>query len=60
MVFKNSVVRKLFGPNREEVTGDWRKLHSDELHLLYVLSNIVRVMRWRLKWVEFVAHMGER
>jgi hypothetical protein len=43
---------------REE-DGPWRKLHNDELHSLYSSSNIVRVIKWRMRWVGHVAHMGE-
>jgi len=49
-----------FGPKRDEVTGEWRKLHNEELRHLYSLPNIVRVVKSRrLRWVGHVAHMGE-
>jgi hypothetical protein len=44
-VFENRVLRRVFGPKRDEVTGEWRKLHNEELSDLYSLSNIVRVVK---------------
>jgi len=44
-VFQNRVVRRVFGPKRDEVTGEWRKLHNEELNVLYSLHNIVRVVK---------------
>ena len=44
-VFENRVLRKVFGPKRDEVTGEWRKLHNEELNDLYPLPNIVRVVK---------------
>jgi hypothetical protein len=46
-VFENKVLRRVFGPKRDEVTGEWRKLHSEELNDLYSLPNIVRVVKSR-------------
>jgi hypothetical protein len=46
-VFENRVLRKVFGPKRDEVTGEWRKLHNEELNNLYSLPNIVRVVKSR-------------
>jgi hypothetical protein len=46
-VFENRVLRRIFGPKRDEVTGGWRKLHNDELHGLYSLPSIVRVIKAR-------------
>ena len=46
-VFENRVLRKVFGPKRDEVTGEWRKLHNEELNDLYSLPNIVRVVKSR-------------
>jgi hypothetical protein len=59
-VFKNRVLRRVFGPRRDEVTGEWRKLHNEELNYLYSLPNIVRVVKSRrMRWVGHVARMGE-
>ena len=59
-VFENRVLRRVFGPKRDEVTGEWRKLHNDELRDLYSLPNIVRVVKsGRMRWVGHVARMGE-
>jgi hypothetical protein len=44
-VFENRVLRRIFGPKRDEVTGEWRKLHNEELHDLYFTPNIVRVIK---------------
>jgi hypothetical protein len=58
-VFESRVLRKVFGPKRDEVTGEWRKLHNEELNDLYS-SNIVRVVKSRrLKWAGDVARMVE-
>jgi len=60
-VFENWVLRRLFGPKRDEVTGEWRKLHNEELNDLYCSPNIVRVIKWRrMRWAGNVARMGER
>ena len=60
MVFENRVLRRVFGPKRDEVTGEWRKLHNEELSDLYSLPNIVRVVKSRrMRWVGHVARMGE-
>ena len=59
-VFENRVLRRVFGPKRDEVTGEWRKLHEEELRDLYSLPNIVRVVKSRrMRWVGHVARMGE-
>jgi hypothetical protein len=48
-VFENIVLRKIFGPKRDEVTGDWRRLHNEELYDLYTSRNIIRVIKLRRK-----------
>jgi hypothetical protein len=59
-VFENRVLR-IFGPKRDEVTGEWRKLHNVELNDLYFSPNIIRVMKSkRIIWAGLVAHMEER
>jgi len=59
-VFENRVFRRVFGPMRDEVTGEWRKLHNEELCDLYSLPNIVRVVKSRrMTWAGHVAHMGQ-
>jgi hypothetical protein len=60
-VFENGVLRRIFGPKRDEVTGEWRKLRDEELNDLYCSPNIVRVIKWRrIRWTGHVALMGER
>jgi len=59
-VFENRVLRKVFGPKRDEATGEWRKLHNEELNDLYSWPNIVRVVKSRrMRWAGHVACMGE-
>jgi hypothetical protein len=59
-VFENMVLRRIFGPRRDEVTGDWRRLHNEELNDLYSSLNIVRVIKSRrMRWVGHVERMGE-
>ena len=59
-VFENRVLRTVFGLKRDEVTGEWRKLHNEELSDLYSLPNIVRVVKSRrMRWAGHVARMGE-
>jgi hypothetical protein len=60
-VFENRVLRRIFGTNRDEVTGERRKLHHEELNDLYSLPNIIRVVKSRRKkWMGHVEHMRER
>ena len=55
------MLRRIFGPKRDEVTGEWRKLHNEELNDLYCSPNIVRVIKSRrMRWVGNVARMRER
>jgi hypothetical protein len=59
--FENRVLRRIFGPKRDEVTGEWRRLHNKELYVLYCSPNIIRAIKSRrLRWARHVARMGER
>jgi hypothetical protein len=59
-VFGNRVLKKIFGPKRDKITGGWRKLHNEELHGFYSSPNIIQVIKSsRMGWVVHVAHMGE-
>jgi hypothetical protein len=60
-VFRNRVLRRIFGPKRDEVTEKWRKLHNEELNDLYSLTNVVQVIKSRrMRGAGHVARMGER
>ena len=60
-MFENRVLRRIFGPKRDGVTGEWRKLHNEELNDLYCSPKIVRVKKSRrMRWTGYVARMGER
>jgi hypothetical protein len=59
-VFGNWVLKKIFGPNCDEVTGEWRRLHKEELYDLFSSQNIRVIKSRRVRWAEHVARMGER
>jgi hypothetical protein len=59
-VFENRAIRRIFGPKTDEVTGEWRKLHNEELHNLYSSPDIIRqIESRRMMWAEHVVRMGE-
>jgi hypothetical protein len=60
-VFENRVLRRIFEPKRDEVTGEWRKLHNKELHDLYSSPSIVRIIKSRrMRWADRLARMVEK
>jgi len=60
-VFENRVLRRIFGPKRDEVTGEWRKLHNEELNDFYCSQNIIRMIKSsRMRWKGHAARVGER
>ena len=59
-MFENMELRRIFGPRRDEVTGEWRRLHNEGINVLYCSPNNVRVIKWRrMRWAGHVARMGE-
>jgi hypothetical protein len=60
-VFENRVLRRIFGPKRDGVTGCCRKLHNEKLHNLYSSTSTIRIIKWRrMRWAGHVARMGEK
>jgi hypothetical protein len=60
MIFVNKVLRRIFGANREKMSGSWRRLHNEELHILHASSNVIRVIiSGTMRWAGHLSHMGE-
>jgi hypothetical protein len=60
-VFENKVLRRIFGPKRDKLTAEWRKLHNEELNYQHSSPNIIRVCKWRrMRWAGNVARNQER
>jgi hypothetical protein len=60
-VFESKVLRRIFGPKRDEVTGGWRKLHNEKLRDFYSLPSIIRIIKYRrMRWADHVARTGKR
>jgi hypothetical protein len=60
-VFENRMLRRIFGPKRDGVTGRWRKVYNEELHNLYSSPSKIRIIKSRrMRWAEYVARMGEK
>jgi hypothetical protein len=59
-MFENMVLRRIFGPKRQEMAGCQRRLHNEDLHNLYTSPNIIQVIKsWRMRWARHVTCMGE-
>jgi len=59
-VFENRVFRRIFGPKRNELTGEWRRLYNEELNDLHSSPNIILIIQYRIRWAGHVARMGAR
>jgi hypothetical protein len=58
---ENRMLRRIFGPKRDEVTGGWRKMHNEEIHNLYSSPSIIRIFKTtRMRWAGHVGRMGEK